>query len=64
MTMKHKDIILHTVDLRECDLIITQTQVRRKVIEVIVRLKVDTINKGRACNGKRDTVPRKEGIRL
>jgi len=49
MTMKHKHIILHPVNLRECDLIITQTQVRRKVIKVIGRL--DPINKGWACKG-------------
>jgi len=30
MAMKHKDIIFRPVSLRECNLIITQTQVRRK----------------------------------
>lgn len=49
MAMKHKHIILHPVNLRECNLIITQTQVRRKVIKVIRRL--DLISKGGACKG-------------
>jgi len=44
MAMKHKHIILHPINLRECDLIITQTQVGRKVVKVIGRL--DLISKG------------------
>jgi hypothetical protein len=44
MSMKHKDIIFHPVNLSEGNLIITQTQVRRKVVKVIGRL--DPISKG------------------
>ena len=44
MSMKHKDIILHPVNLSEGNLIITQTQVRRKVVKVIGRL--DPISEG------------------
>jgi len=44
MAMKHEHIILHPVNLRERNLIIAQTQVRRKVVKVIGRL--DLISKG------------------
>jgi len=46
MAMKHKDIALRPVNLRECDLIITQTQIRRKVVKVIGRLLLDPVSNG------------------